>query len=198
MRVFVRNVILTAKYFHNFSGGYAVERMIARLNKGATKGEKVFIADNAVIIGDVTLGDDSSIWYSVVLRGDVERIEIGKCTNVQDGSVIHVTKDKYPTVLKDYVTIGHSVTLHGCTIENNVLVGIGSVILDNSVIGENSIVAAGSLVPPNKTYEPGSLIMGSPAKAVKKLSDVEIQSIRDYADRYVIYKDVYLDRKISG
>lgn len=171
--------------------------MIARLNKGTTRGKKVFIAENAVVVGDVTLGDDSSIWYNVVLRGDVERIEIGRCTNVQDGSVIHVTKDKYPAILKDYVTIGHSVTLHGCTIENNVLVGIGSVILDNSVIGENSIVAAGSLVPPNKTYEPGSLIMGSPAKAIKKLSDAEIQSIRDYADRYVMYKDVYIEREMS-
>ncbi len=171
-----------------------MDKMIARLNKGTARGKNVFIAENAVVIGDVTLGDDSSIWYNVVLRGDVERIDIGKCTNIQDGSVIHVTKDKYPTILKDYVTIGHSVTLHGCTIENNVLVGIGSVILDNSVIGENSIVAAGSLIPPNKTYEPGSLIMGSPAKAVKKLSEAEIQSIRDYADRYVMYKNVYLDR----
>jgi carbonic anhydrase/acetyltransferase-like protein (isoleucine patch superfamily) len=174
-----------------------MERIIERLNKGTERGKKVFIAENAVVIGDITVHDDVSIWYNVVLRGDVERIEIGRCTNVQDGSVIHVTKDKYPTVLKDYVTVGHSVTLHGCTIESNVLVGIGSVILDNSVIGENSIVAAGSLVPPGKAYEAGSLIMGSPAKAVKKLSDEDIKGIRDYADRYVMYKNVYIDRGMS-
>lgn len=174
-----------------------MEKIIARLEKGTTRGSNVFIADNAVVVGDVTLGDDSSIWYNVVLRGDVDRIEIGKCSNIQDGSVIHVSKDKYPTIIKDYVTIGHSVTLHGCTIENNVLVGIGSTVLDNTVIGENCIIAAASLVPPNKVFEPGSLIMGSPAKAVKKLSDAEIQSIRDYADRYVMYKDVYISKKMS-
>ncbi|WP_022849918.1 gamma carbonic anhydrase family protein [Limisalsivibrio acetivorans] len=172
-----------------------MDNIIRRLDKGPEYGERVFVADNAVVIGDVELGDDSSVWYSVVIRGDVEKISIGKCSNVQDGSVIHVTKDTYPTVLKDFVTIGHSVTLHGCTIENNVLVGIGSVVMDDAVIGENSIVAAGSLVPPGKKYPAGSLIMGSPAKVVKELSAEDIKGIRDYADRYVMYKNIYLDRR---
>lgn len=171
-----------------------MDKLIERLNRQVDKGEKVFIADNAVVIGDVKLGDNSSVWYNVVLRGDVERIEVGKCSNVQDGTVIHVTKDKYPTILKDYVTVGHNATLHGCTVESNVLIGIGAVVLDNTTIGENSIVAAGSLVPPNKTFESGSLIMGSPAKAVKKLTEEDIRGIRDYADRYVMYKNVYLQR----
>lgn len=174
-----------------------MERLIARLDKQTDRGDKVFIADNAVVIGDVKLGDDSSVWYNVVLRGDVDRIEIGKCSNVQDGTVIHVSKDKYPTILKDYVTVGHNATLHGCTIESNVLIGIGAVVLDNTTIGENSIVAAGSLVPPNKTFESGSLIMGNPAKVVKKLSEDDIKGIRDYADRYVMYKNVYLERGMS-
>jgi len=112
-----------------------------------------------------------SIWYNVVIRADVERVVIGKCSNVQDGTVIHVTKDKYSTSIGEYVTIGHNATLHGCTIRNNVLIGIASTILDNSIIEENCIVAAGSLIPPNKIFPPNSLIMGNPAKVVKTLSE---------------------------
>jgi len=164
-----------------------------RLKTKPIVGKNVYIADSADIIGEVELADDSSIWFNVVLRGDVEKISIGKCSNVQDGTVIHTTLDKYPTTIGDYVTIGHNAMLHGCTIKNNVLVGIGAIVLDNSVVGENTIIAAGSLIPPGKVFPPNSLLMGSPAKVAKTLSDEEIQSIRNYADRYLKYKDMYLE-----
>jgi len=169
-----------------------------RILKTPEIGERVFIASNATVFGDITLCDDVSIWYNVVIRADVERVEIGECSNVQDGTVIHVTKDKYPTIIGKYVTIGHNATLHGCNIKDNVLVGIGAIILDNTVISENTIIAAGTLVPPNKTFPPNSLIMGSPGKVVKTLTDEEIKSITDYADRYVKYKDIYLELNNSG
>lgn len=164
-----------------------------RIQTNPIIGERVFIAKNAIVFGEITLADDVSIWYNVTIRADVEKVVIGKCSNVQDGTVIHVTKDKYPTIIGDYVTVGHNATLHGCTIHNNVLVGIGAIVLDNTVISENTIIAAGSLVPPNKTFPPNSLIMGSPAKVVKTLSDEEIKSITDYAERYVQYKNIYLE-----
>ncbi|ADR19032.1 gamma carbonic anhydrase family protein [Calditerrivibrio nitroreducens] len=169
-----------------------------RILKTPETGERVFIASNATVFGDITLCDDVSIWYNVVIRADVERVEIGECSNVQDGTVIHVTKDKYPTIIGKNVTIGHNATLHGCKIKDNVLVGIGAIILDNTVISENTIIAAGTLVPPNKTFPPNSLIMGSPGKVVKTLTGEEIKSITDYAERYVKYKDIYLELKNSG
>ena len=169
-----------------------MENIIKRLKKGLTLGNNVFIAEDAKVMGDCTIGDDSSIWYNVTVRADVEKIVIGKCSNIQDGTVIHVTKDKYPTILGDYVTVGHNATLHGCTIKDNVLIGIGAIILDNSLIGENSIVAAGALVTPGKEFPPGSMIMGSPAKVARQLTKEEIEGIRNYADRYVMYKNVFL------
>lgn len=170
-----------------------MESVLRRLNTAPVKGERVFTADSADIIGEVILEDDASIWFNVVLRGDVEKIVIGKCSNVQDGTVIHTTLDKFPTILGDYVTVGHNAMLHGCRINNNVLVGIGAIILDDSEIGENSIVAAGSLVPPGKKFPPCSLIMGSPAKVVKTLEQKDIDGIRNYADRYISYKNMYLE-----
>ncbi len=170
-----------------------MEKIIKRLKKGLTLGKGVFIAESADVLGDCSIGNDSSIWYNVTVRADVEKIIIGNCSNIQDGTVIHVTKDKYPTIIGHCVTIGHNATLHGCIIEDNVLVGIGTVILDDSVIGKNSIVAAGSLVTPGKKFPDGSMIMGSPAKVVRKLTDKEIEDIKDYADRYVMYKNVFLD-----
>ncbi|PLX69801.1 MAG: gamma carbonic anhydrase family protein [Denitrovibrio sp.] len=164
-----------------------------RLNTKPKVGNKVYVADSADVIGEVELADDSSIWFNVVLRGDVEKISIGKCSNVQDGTVIHTTLDKFPTIIGDYVTIGHNAMLHGCTVENNVLIGIGAIVLDNSTIGENSIVAAGSLIPPGKVFPPNSLLKGSPAKVAKILSDEDVASIRDYADRYLKYKDLYIE-----
>ncbi|MEO2068353.1 MAG: gamma carbonic anhydrase family protein [Desulfurobacteriaceae bacterium] len=155
-------------------------------------GERVFIAEDAVVIGDVEIGDDSSIWFKAILRGDVNYIRVGKCTSIQDGTVVHVTNKIHPTVIGDYVTVGHAVKLHGCTIKDNCLIGIGAIILDGSLINENSIVAAGSLVPPGKEFPPGSLIMGFPAKVVRKLTDEEIVNLREHAERYVKYKNEYL------
>ena len=165
-----------------------------RLGTKPVVGKGVYIADSADVIGEVELADNSSVWFNVVLRGDVEKISIGRCSNVQDGTVIHTTLDKYPTVIGDYVTIGHNAMLHGCTIKDNVLVGIGAIVLDNSVVGENSIIAAGSLIPPGKEYPPNSLLMGSPAKVAKTLSEDDIKGIRDYAERYLKYKDMYIEQ----
>ncbi|OMH40674.1 gamma carbonic anhydrase family protein [Desulfurobacterium indicum] len=158
-------------------------------------GKRVFIAEDAVIIGDVKVGDDSSIWYGTIIRGDVNYIRIGKCTSVQDGTVIHVTNKTAPTIIGNYVTIGHAVKLHGCEIKDNCLIGIGAIILDNVVINENSIVAAGTLVPPRKKFPPNSLIMGFPAKVVRTLSDDEIKELKEHALRYVKYKNEYLKDK---
>ncbi|WP_456395556.1 gamma carbonic anhydrase family protein [Desulfurobacterium sp.] len=158
-------------------------------------GERVFIAEDAVIIGDVKVGDDSSIWYGTIIRGDVNHIRIGKCTSIQDGTVIHVTNKTAPTIVGNYVTIGHAVKLHGCEIKDNCLIGIGAIILDNAVINENSIVAAGSLVPPGKKFPPNTLIMGFPAKVVRTLSEDEIKGLKEHALRYVKYKDEYLSEK---
>ncbi|KAA0257958.1 gamma carbonic anhydrase family protein [Deferribacter autotrophicus] len=169
-----------------------MENVKKRLKLKPVLGKNVFIAQDATIIGDVELGDESSIWFHVTIRADVNFIKIGKFSNIQDNSVIHVTLNKYPTIIGDYVTIGHSATLHGCTIKNNCLIGIGAIIMDNSIINENSIVAAGTLIPPNKTFPPNVLIKGYPGKVVKELSEEEIKSITDYALRYKKYKDIYL------
>jgi carbonic anhydrase/acetyltransferase-like protein (isoleucine patch superfamily) len=159
-------------------------------------GKRVFIAENATVIGDVEIGSDSSIWFGAILRGDVNYIRVGECTSIQDGTVVHVTNQTHPTVIGSYVTVGHSVKLHGCTIEDNCLIGIGAIILDGAVIGENSIVAAGTLVPPNKKFPPGSLIMGFPASVKRELTEEEIEGLKKHALRYVEYKNQYLKEEI--
>lgn len=160
-------------------------------------GKNTFIAKNAVILGDVTIGDNVSIWYNVVIRGDVNYIIIGKDSNIQDGTIIHVTKDKFPTEIGERVTIAHSVTLHGCKIEDDCLIGIGAVVMDNSVISKNSIVAAGAVVPPNKRYPENSLIVGNPAKVARELTEKDFEMIRSNAERYLSYKDIYIKLNIS-
>ncbi len=155
-------------------------------------GRNVFIAENATVIGDVEIGDDSSIWFGAILRGDVNYIRVGRCTSIQDGTVVHVTNRTHPTVIGSYVTVGHGVKLHGCTVKDNCLIGIGAIVLDGSVIGENSIVAAGTLVPPGKEFPPNSLIMGFPAKVKRELSEEEIRGLKEHALRYVEYKNTYL------
>jgi carbonic anhydrase/acetyltransferase-like protein (isoleucine patch superfamily) len=160
--------------------------------KSPVIGKDVFIAENAVVIGDVVIGDRSSIWFGCVVRGDVNFIRIGKGTNIQDLSVLHVTKDTNPLIIGSNVTVGHRCVLHGCTIKDRCLIGIGSIILDGVEVGEDCIVAAGSLLPPNKRYPPKSLIMGSPAVIKKELSEREIEMIKDYAERYVEYSRNYL------
>ncbi len=155
-------------------------------------GRDVFIADDAVVIGDVEIGDDSSVWFGAIIRADVNYIRIGEATSIQDGTVIHVTRKTNPTVVGSFVTVGHSVKLHGCTIKDTCLIGIGAIILDGAVINENSIVAAGALVPPNKVFPPRSLIMGFPAKVVRSLTDEEVKALKEHALRYVGYKNEYL------
>jgi carbonic anhydrase/acetyltransferase-like protein (isoleucine patch superfamily) len=154
--------------------------------------ETAFIAENAVIIGDVEIGAESSVWYGSILRGDVNYIRIGERTNIQDASVIHVSTKTHPTVLEDEVTVGHSVTLHGCYIETGCLIGIGSIILDGAHIGKNSLVAAGSLVTPNTKIPANSLVMGSPAKVKRALSADEIEDLKKFWQNYILLSRIYL------
>lgn len=161
-------------------------------------GERSWIAPSADVIGNVKCGEDCSIWFGCVVRGDVHYITIGDRTNIQDLSMIHVThykkedkSDGHPTIIGDDVTIGHRVMLHGCTIENACLIGMSATILDGAVIGKESIVGAGALVTKNKIFPPRSLIMGSPAKVIRELSDEEVAELYASAKRYVAFKRDY-------
>lgn len=150
-----------------------------------------YIDAQAVVIGDVVIGEDSSVWPGAVIRGDVHYIRIGARSNVQDGSVLHVMRDTNPLVLGDDVTVGHSVTLHGCTVESRCLIGMGSIILNGAVIGTGSIVAAGTLIPERTVIPPGSLVMGSPGKVKRALTADDQASIDRYAQNYSGYKEQY-------
>ncbi len=151
-----------------------------------------FVDPSAVVIGDVSIGEDSSIWPCVVVRGDVHFIRIGARTNIQDGSVLHVMKDDFPLILGDNVTVGHGVVLHGCTIESRCLIGMGAIVLNNAHIGTGSIVAAGTLVPENTVVPPGSLFMGHPGEFRRALTPADLAAIDAYAARYVEYKQIYM------
>ncbi len=151
----------------------------------------VFVADNARIIGDVKVGERSSIWYNVTIRGDVMPIRLGKEVNVQDGSVVHGTYGKYGTTLHDRVTIGHLVMLHGCEVGRCCLVGMGSIIMDGAKIGEYSLVGAGSLVTEGSDFPPRSLIVGRPARVKRSLTDEEVALLEKSADNYLLYKTWY-------
>lgn len=157
--------------------------------------KNVFIADSADVIGRVILKENSNLWFQVVARGDVNSITVGKNTNVQDHSMLHVTEIN-ALVIGDNVSIGHSVTLHGCTIGDRCLIGMGAVILDGAVIGENSVVAGGSVVPPGKTYPPNSMIMGNPAVVRRPLTPEEVTRYGNHYKSYVGYKDEYLDPSV--
>jgi carbonic anhydrase/acetyltransferase-like protein (isoleucine patch superfamily) len=150
-----------------------------------------YIDAAAVIIGDVVIGEDCSVWPNTVIRGDVHHIRIGARTNVQDLCVLHVMKDEWPLTIGDEVTVGHSVTLHGCTIESLCLIGMGAIVLNGARIGAGSIIAAGTLIPERTVIPPGSLVMGSPGKVRRALTEVEQESIRDYSERYIGYKNIY-------
>lgn len=150
-----------------------------------------WVAPSADVIGNVEIGENSSIWFGCVLRGDVNEIKIGKNTNVQDLSMIHMDTNS-KTILGDNVTIGHKVMLHGCIIEDNCLIGMSATILDNAVIGEGSIVGANSLVTSGKKFPPKSLIMGSPAKVVKELTQEDVEGLINHAGHYVDYKNDYI------
>ena len=156
-------------------------------------GERVFIAEGAMIVGDVEIGDHSSVWFNAVIRGDVHYIRIGKHTNVQDGSILHVMKDQYPLILHDNVTVGHGAMLHGCEIESNCLIGMRATILNNAKVGANCIVAAGALITERMVIPERSLVMGMPAKVKRPLTDEEVAHIGEYAKRYYQYKETYLE-----
>jgi carbonic anhydrase/acetyltransferase-like protein (isoleucine patch superfamily) len=153
-----------------------------------------FIDESAQVIGDVAIGEESSVWMMVVIRGDVHRIRIGCRSNVQDGTIVHVMKDTHPTTIGDNVTIGHAAMIHGCTIEDRCLIGMGAILLNGSHVGSGSIVAAGSLVPEGMVIPPRSLVMGSPAKVRRPLGDDSVAEIQMYADRYVEYRLDYMGR----
>jgi gamma-carbonic anhydrase len=155
-----------------------------------TLGDRAYVDPSAQVIGAVELGDDSSVWMNTVIRGDVNRIRLGARTNVQDNCVLHVTA-QHPTVLAEGVTVGHSVTLHGCTIERHCLVGIGATVLNGAVVGEESIVAAGALVPEGMQVPPRSVVMGAPARVRREVTEEERAGLRRYAENYVRYKDEY-------
>jgi len=157
-----------------------------------------YIDPAAVVIGDVVIGEESSLWPMTVVRGDVHHIRIGNRTNIQDGSVLHVMKDQYPLVLGDEVTVGHSVTLHGCTIHSHVLIGMGCIILNGAVIGSHSIIAAGTLITERTVIPEGSLVMGSPGKVKRQLLESDQHSIAAYAERYVQYAATYRNEVASG
>jgi carbonic anhydrase/acetyltransferase-like protein (isoleucine patch superfamily) len=150
-----------------------------------------FVAEDAIIIGDVRVGTESSIWFGSVLRGDVNYIRIGDRTNIQDGTVIHVSSKDHPTILEDNITVGHRVTLHGCHVESGCLIGIGSIVLDGARIGANTLVAAGSLVTPKTHIPPGSLVMGSPARVKRPLTPEEIADLETSWTNYVELSAIY-------
>ena len=150
-----------------------------------------YIDEAAVVIGDVTIGEYSSVWPCAVIRGDVHFIRIGARTNIQDGSVLHVMRDTHPLILGDSVTIGHASVLHGCTIESRCLIGMGCIILNGAKIGTGSIIAAGTLVPEGSVVPPGSLFMGNPGKFRRALTAEDQASIDGYAARYVEYAAAY-------
>ncbi|MDF2155115.1 gamma carbonic anhydrase family protein [Vibrio sp. CAU 1672] len=161
-------------------------------------GERVYVDSSSVLVGDIRIGDDSSVWPLVAARGDVNHIHIGERTNIQDGSVLHVTHKNlenpngYPLLIGNDVTVGHKVMLHGCKIYDRVLVGMGTIVLDGAVIQSDVMIGAGSLVPPGKTLESGYLYVGSPVKQARPLSDKERAFLQKSSDNYVQNKNDYL------
>lgn len=169
---------------------------LVRTLRGITPkfGKNVFLAENATIIGDVTMGDDCSIWYNAVLRGDVNTITIGNKVNIQDGAVLHTLYQKSTIEIGDNVSIGHNVTIHGAKLESNTLIGMGATILDNAVIGSNSIIAANSLVLTGTKVEPNSIYAGVPAKKVKDIEPEQTKEmIEKIANNYLMYSSWYKD-----
>lgn len=153
--------------------------------------ETAFIAEDAVVIGDVEIGEDASIWYGCVVRGDVNFIRIGARTNIQDGSIIHVSSKTHSTILEDEITVGHRATLHGCYVKSGCLIGIGAILLDGVRVGRNSLVAGGSLLTPGTVVPPNSLVMGSPAKVTRELTADEISNLQRSWRNYVELKKHY-------
>ena len=166
------------------------------LRKQPTLGPNVYIASTAVVLGDVTLGAHSSVWYNAVLRGDINRIMVGEYSNVQDNAVLHLA-DNFPCILGRYVTVGHSAIVHACTVEDECLIGMGATILDGALIGAQSIVGANALVTQGMVVPPGSMVLGSPAKVVRQLTVPERDSLRGWAEKYVHNAAYCLQHRIN-
>ena len=153
--------------------------------------ETAFIADDAIVIGDVEIGEDASVWFGSIIRGDVNLVRIGAKTNIQDGTIIHVSSKTHSTVLEQEITVGHRVTLHGCYVERGCLIGIGAILMDGVRVGANSLVAAGSLLTPGTQIPPNSLVMGSPAKVKRELIAEELAYLDKSWRNYVELKNLY-------
>lgn len=159
-------------------------------------GDNCYLAENATIIGDVTIGNDCSIWFNAVLRGDVNTIVIGNKVNIQDGSVLHTLYKKSTISIGDNVTIGHNVTIHGATIKDNALIGIGAIVLDHAVVEENCIIAAGALIKDSQILEPGYIYAGVPAKKIKKVDPGQTKEmIEKIANNYIMYADWFKEKE---
>ncbi|HQR45223.1 MAG TPA: gamma carbonic anhydrase family protein [Thermoanaerobaculia bacterium] len=174
--------------------------MIVRSYKGATPrlGERVFLAETAAVIGDVVLGDDVSIWYSSVVRGDCCWIRIGARSNVQDNCTLHVTKETGPLVLEEEVTLGHNAVVHACTLRKGALVGMNATVLDNADVGESALIAAGSVVLPGTVVPPRTLWAGNPAKQKRVLTPEEVEGLLTYWQNYIGYKAEYLRDEVAA
>lgn len=161
-------------------------------NKYPSWGVNCFIADNATIVGDVVLGNNCSVWFTAVIRGDVNSIVIGNFTNIQDGAIIHATYQKASTHIGNYVSVGHRAIVHGCTVRDNVLVGMGAIIMDNAIVESYVIIAAGAVVLENTICESGFLYAGMPAKKIKPLTDEQKELLKKLPDNYVMYADWFM------
>lgn len=154
-------------------------------------GANCFLADGAVIVGEVVMGDNCTVWFNAVVRGDVHSITIGNNTNIQDGAVLHCTYQRAKLVIGNNVSIAHNAVVHGCTVEDNVLIGMGAIIMDDALIGTNSVIAAGAVVLPGTRVEPGSVYAGVPAKRVKDISEDMLEAIRRTARNYPMYAELF-------
>ena len=178
---------------------YSPERLQAQLDLHLQKkpqlGQSVYIADSAVVIGDVTLGDKSSVWHNATVRGDINRIEIGEGSNIQDNVVVHLADD-FPCLIGAYVTVGHSAILHACTVGDESLIGMGAVVLDGAVVGSQCLIGAKALVTPGTIIPDGSMVLGCPAKVVRQLTDQERLALKPWALKYVGNSEYCLKNKI--
>ncbi len=159
-------------------------------------GERVYLAETAAVIGDVVLGDDVSIWYNSVVRGDCHFVRIGARSNIQDNCAIHVSQDTHPTVLDEEVTLGHGAIVHGATVRRGALIGIRATVMDGAEVGESAFVGAGALVTPRTVVPPRTLWLGAPARKIRELSDSEVVGLREYHLHYLAYKEEYF--RIDG
>lgn len=162
-------------------------------DKSPAWGKDCFIAENATIVGDVTMGDNCSVWFNAVIRGDVHYIRIGNNTNIQDGAVIHATYLRAPTNIGNYVSIGHNALVHGCTLQDHVLIGMGGIVMDHAVVEEFVIIGAGSVVLEKTICESGYLYAGAPAKKIKPLTDEQKQMLKQLPDNYIMYSGWFKD-----